>query len=57
VRELDYQVEIVSDMEILLITVLLHDLVVYLKRSAKSSDESADLAENSLQSYCYPKKR
>jgi HD superfamily phosphodiesterase len=56
-RELDYQVKIVSDMEILLITVLLHDLVVYLKRSAKSSDESADLAENSLQSYCYPKKR
>jgi hypothetical protein len=52
-RELDYQVKIVSHMEILLIAVLLHDLVVYFKGSAKSSDESADLAENILQSYCY----
>src|SRR3712207_908789 len=41
-----------SNMEILLPAVLLHDLVVYPKGSAKSSmssDESADLAENILQ--------
>jgi uncharacterized protein len=46
-----------ANMEILLPAVLLHDLVVYPKRSAKSSkssDESADLAENILQSYGYP---
>ena len=44
-------------MEILLLAVLLHDLVVYPKgstKSLKSSDESADLAENILQSYSYP---
>src|SRR5215210_1810808 len=44
-------------MEILLLAVLLHDLVVYPKgstKSLKSSDESADLAENVLQSYSYP---
>jgi uncharacterized protein len=43
-------------MEILLPAVLLHDLVVYPKgsaKSSKSSDESADLAENILQSYGY----
>jgi uncharacterized protein len=36
---------------------LLHDLVVYPKgsaKSSKSSDDSADLAENILQSYGYP---
>src|SRR5918998_5380411 len=46
-----------SNMEILLPAVLLHDLVVYPKgsaKSSKSSDESADLAENILQSYGYP---
>jgi uncharacterized protein len=46
-----------TNMEILLPAVLLHDLVVYPKGSAessKSSDESAELAENILQSYCYP---
>jgi uncharacterized protein len=46
-----------TNMEILLPAVLLHDLVVYPKRSAtssKSSDESADLAENILQSHGYP---
>ncbi|MDQ3851599.1 MAG: HD domain-containing protein [Thermoproteota archaeon] len=46
-----------TNMEILLPAVLLHDLVVYPKGSAnssKSSDESADLAENILQSYGYP---
>ena len=44
-------------MEILLLAVLLLDLVVYPKgsiKSSKSSDESADLAENILQSYGYP---
>lgn len=43
-------------MEILLLAVLLHDLVVYPKgsiKSSKSSDESADLAENILQSCGY----
>lgn len=47
-----------TNMEILLTAVLLHDLVVYPKgsaKSSKSSDESADLAENILQSYGYPK--
>jgi uncharacterized protein len=46
-----------SNMEILLPAVLLHDLVVYPKgsaKSSKSSDESADLAKNILQSYGYP---
>ena len=46
-----------TNMEILLPAVLLHDLVVYTKgsaKSSKSSDESADLAENILQSYGYP---
>jgi uncharacterized protein len=46
-----------TNMEILLLAVLLHDLVVYPKgstKSSKSSDESADLAENILQSYSYP---
>lgn len=46
-----------TNMEILLPAVLLHDLVVYPKgsaKSSKSSDESADLAESILQSYCYP---
>ena len=46
-----------SNMEILLPAVLLHDLVVYPKgsaKSSKSSDESADLAENILQNYGYP---
>jgi len=43
-------------MEILLPAVLLHDIVVYPKGSAKSlrsSDDSADLAENILESYGY----
>ena len=46
-----------SNMEILLTAVLLHDLVVHPKgsnKSFKSSDESADLAENILLSYGYP---
>jgi uncharacterized protein len=46
-----------TNMKILLPAVLLHDLVVYPKgsaKSSKSSDESADLAENILQSYGYP---
>ena len=46
-----------TNMEILLPAVLLHDIVVYPKgcaKSAKSSDESADLAENILQGYDYP---
>jgi len=46
-----------TNMEILLLAVLLHDLVVYPKgstKSSKSSDESADLAENILQSCGYP---
>jgi uncharacterized protein len=46
-----------TNMEILLPAVLLHDLVVYPKgsaKSSKSSDESADLAESILQSYGYP---
>ena len=45
-----------TNMEILLLAVLLHDLVVYPKgstKSSKSSDESADLAENILQSCGY----
>jgi uncharacterized protein len=46
-----------SNMDILLTAVLLHDLVVYPKgsnKSFKSSDESADLAENILLSHGYP---
>jgi uncharacterized protein len=46
-----------TNMDILLPAVLLHDLVVYPKgsaKSSKSSDESADLAQNILQSYGYP---
>jgi uncharacterized protein len=46
-----------ADMEILLAAVLLHDLVIYPKGSAnsyKSSDDSADLATNILQSCRYP---
>ena len=45
-----------ADMEILLLAVLLHDIVVYPKgttRSSRSSDGSADWAENVLQSYGY----
>lgn len=44
-------------MEILLPAVLLHDLVVYPKgttESARSSDDSADMAENILHNYGYP---
>ena len=46
-----------TNMDILLPAVLLHDLVMHPKGSAKSSksaDESADLAEEILQSYGYP---
>ncbi|MDP8902586.1 MAG: HD domain-containing protein [Thermoproteota archaeon] len=46
-----------TNMDILLPAVLLHDLVVYPKgstKSSKSSDESADLAQNILRSYGYP---
>jgi uncharacterized protein len=46
-----------TNMDILLPAVLLHDIVVYPKgsaKSSKSSDESADLAENILQGYDYP---
>jgi uncharacterized protein len=46
-------------MEILLPAVLLHDIVIYPKgsrKSARSSDDSADMAENILQTYGYPKK-
>lgn len=45
-----------ANMEVLLLAVLLHDIVVYSKGSAKSSrssDDSADLAENILQSCGY----
>jgi uncharacterized protein len=48
-----------ANMDVLLPAVLLHDLIVYRKGSAKSSrssEESADLAENILQSYGYSKK-
>jgi uncharacterized protein len=47
-----------ADLEVLLLAVLLHDLVVYPKGSAKTSksaDDSADLAEKWLQRYGYPK--
>ncbi len=46
-----------TNMDILLPAVLLHDLVVYPKgsaKSSKSSDESADLAQNILRSCGYP---
>jgi uncharacterized protein len=46
-----------ADMDILLPAVLLHDLVVYPKGSAKTSksaDDSADLAEKWLRGYSYP---
>ena len=46
-----------TNMDILLPAVLLHDIVMHPKGSAKSSksaDESADLAEDILQSYGYP---
>src|SRR5690242_8746085 len=46
-----------ADMDILLPAVLLHDLVVYPKGSAKTSksaDDSADLAEKWLCGYSYP---
>ncbi|HKU48724.1 MAG TPA: HD domain-containing protein [Nitrososphaera sp.] len=49
-----------ADMEILLAAVLLHDLVVYPKgsaKSAKSADDSADMAEKILQGYGWPKDR
>src|SRR5918911_851589 len=45
-----------AEMEILLTAVLLHDLVVYPKGSAKrskSADDSADIAEKLLQHYNY----
>ncbi|HEX6281982.1 MAG TPA: HD domain-containing protein [Nitrososphaera sp.] len=45
-----------ANMEILLPAVLLHDIVVYPKgssRSSRSPTDSADLAENILQSYGY----
>jgi len=49
-----------ADMEILLASVLLHDLVVYPKGSAKrskSADDSADMAEKILQDYGYSQDR
>ncbi len=49
-----------ADMEILLAAVLLHDLVVYPKGSAKttkSADDSADLAEKILQEFGLSKDR
>lgn len=48
------------DMEVLLPAVLLHDIVVYPKGSAKSSrssDESADLAKNILENHDYSQDR
>jgi uncharacterized protein len=45
-----------ADMDVLLPAVLLHDIIVYPKESAmssRSSDESAELAENILQSHGY----
>jgi len=47
-----------ADLAVLLPAVLLHDLIVYPKGSAKTSksaDDSADLAEKWLQKYGYPK--
>jgi uncharacterized protein len=49
-----------ADMEILLAAALLHDVVVYPKgssKSAKSADDSADLAEKILQEYRWPKQK
>jgi uncharacterized protein len=49
-----------ANLEILLPAVLLHDLVVYPKGSAKTSksaDDSADLAEKWLRSYGYPQEK
>ena len=49
-----------ADMEILLPAVLLHDLVVYPKGSAKTSksaDDSADMAEKWLNSCGYPQEK
>ncbi len=49
-----------ADMEVLLPAVLLHDIVVYPKGSAKSSrssDESADLAKKILDNYGCPRKK
>jgi uncharacterized protein len=46
-----------TNLDILLPAVLLHDLVMHPKgstKSSKSADESADLAEDILQSYGYP---
>lgn len=46
-----------ANMEILLTAVLLHDITIYPKgntKSARSSDDSADMAENILQNYGYP---
>ena len=49
-----------ADMEILLHAVFLHDLVVYPKgsaKTAKSADDSADMAEKWLRGYGYPQDR
>jgi uncharacterized protein len=49
-----------ADMEVLLAAVLLHDLVVYPKGSAKrskSADDSADMAEKILQDYGYSQEK
>jgi uncharacterized protein len=49
-----------ADLDVLLPAVLLHDLVVYPKGSAKTSksaDDSADMAERWLRSYGYPRER
>lgn len=49
-----------ADMEILLAAALLHDIVVYPKgsaKSAKSADDSADLAEKILKSYGWTRER
>jgi uncharacterized protein len=51
-----FQVDLVLQVEILVPAVLLHDLVIYPKgsvNSSKSLDESAELAENILQSFGY----
>lgn len=49
-----------AEMEVLLAAALLHDIVVYPKgssKTAKSADDSADLAEKILQEYGWPKER
>jgi uncharacterized protein len=49
-----------ADMQVLLAAVLLHDLVVYPKGSAKrskSADDSADMAEKILRDYRYSQER